>query len=700
MQLLFQAITEVQQAYISGKYTPERLFENLLHALLSTTGSQCGFIGKVTKAVDTQRHAPTLEMYTVVQAQDDACPTDKQGIHTLVQQYCQQIVVSQQVLIQQNIKVPNAKATCIAALKELVCIPLVVENEVIGIYGVAHKTTGYTREEIDLLAPLTATCAMLVKGIEQQRQLKRQRLNDNNYYLEQTLLQLKKHQVNFKKVKKIAKLAHWEWYPETSKVVWSRQAYHIFEVDFFTFEPTLDNILAYIDKEDVPKVFQKNERLIKEGVCEPDTIKIITQKGNVKYLHTEAVEIKKNIDGRVIKLLGIMQDITHQKTQEIQLKENLAKTQELNEQLLIKENELEKNYSQLGKYTKFLEETRQKLKVSEQKYKYLFDKNPLPMLVVDSETLQFLNVNRAARTLYGYTVKEFKQMTALDIRPKTVEKDFLSILNHLNSRRKLTHNGIWQHLTRKKKIIDVEIFSHSLEYEGKLATLFLVNDVTQRVLMQRKLSESQAHLQSILDATYQAYLLIGVNHKVLKFNRVADQMVKRYFYKKIIEGDSILDYVGEMNKEDFKDHFQRAFNGEKVLIQRPLNINEYQAYVDVQYLPAYNKYGKIFAVAFVLTDITERKKAEEERQELLKNLANFAFITSHNLRRPLANVLGLVSLFDTEDDDFNRMLIEKLKYSARELDKIIYDMNDLLKHKELKGFMPPLSSRESPDNIP
>ncbi|MEM9981829.1 MAG: PAS domain S-box protein, partial [Bacteroidota bacterium] len=326
--------------------------------------------------------------------------------------------------------------------------------------------------------------------------------------------------------------------------------------------------------------------------------------------------------------------------------------------------------------------------------------NPLPMLVVDSETLQFLNVNRAARTLYGYTVKEFKQMTALDIRPKTVEKDFLSILNYLHSRRKLTHNGIWQHLTRKKKIIDVEIFSHSLEYEGKLATLFLVNDVTQRVLMQRKLSESQAHLQSILDATYQAYLLIGVNHKVLKFNRVADQMVQRYFHEKIKEGDSILDYVGEENKEDFKKHFLRAFNGEKVLIQRPLNINEYQAYVDVQYLPAYNKYGKIFAVAFVLTDITERKKAEEERQELLKNLANFAFITSHNLRRPLANVLGLVSLFDTEDDDFNRMLIEKLKFSARELDKIIYDMNDLLKHKELKGFMPPLSRRGSPDNIP
>ena len=58
------------------------------------------------------------------------------------------------------------------------------------------------------------------------------------------------------------------------------------------------------------------------------------------------------------------------------------------------------------------------LERSEERYRLLFEANPLPMWVYDAETLRFLAVNEAAVRHYGYTRSEFLAMTITDIRPR------------------------------------------------------------------------------------------------------------------------------------------------------------------------------------------------------------------------------------------------------------------------------------------
>ena len=55
------------------------------------------------------------------------------------------------------------------------------------------------------------------------------------------------------------------------------------------------------------------------------------------------------------------------------------------------------------------------LKESEQRYRSMFEANPVPMWVFDRETLRFLDVNDAAIDHYGYTREEFLQMTIQEI---------------------------------------------------------------------------------------------------------------------------------------------------------------------------------------------------------------------------------------------------------------------------------------------
>lgn len=79
-------------------------------------------------------------------------------------------------------------------------------------------------------------------------------------------------------------------------------------------------------------------------------------------------------------------------------------------------------------------------------------------------------------------------------------------------------------------------------------------------------------------------------------------------------------------------------------------------------------------------------KSKEKLVEKNKSLEEYAFITSHNLRRPLANILGLVQLFDGKksDDDLNKEVIEKLKTSAEQLDEVIKHTAKVLNKENAK----------------
>jgi PAS domain S-box-containing protein len=53
---------------------------------------------------------------------------------------------------------------------------------------------------------------------------------------------------------------------------------------------------------------------------------------------------------------------------------------------------------------------------------------------------------------------------------------------------------------------------------------------------------------------------------------------------------------------------------------------------------------------FILSiDITERKKAEEKKIEYMNGLEEMLFITSHKVRQPITQMLGMVSLLNKEE---------------------------------------------------
>ena len=76
----------------------------------------------------------------------------------------------------------------------------------------------------------------------------------------------------------------------------------------------------------------------------------------------------------------------------------------------------------------------------------------------------------------------------------------------------------------------------------------------------------------------------------------------------------------------------------------------------------------------VVNNITAHRKAQNKLIKQDNTLREIAQLSSHDLRGPVASILGLVSLFDDEnlDVNLNNLIIENLKECATNLDKVIH----------------------------
>jgi len=120
------------------------------------------------------------------------------------------------------------------------------------------------------------------------------------------------------------------------------------------------------------------------------------------------------------------------------------------------------------------------LKVSEDKYKTLFYKSPLPKWIYDENTLQFLEVNDKAIEMYGYSQEEFQAMTIKDIRPVEDIPELMEEIDDVRKYPDVYRGAQWRHVKKNGEIIDVLVTGHTIMVEGRKARMVAIVDITER----------------------------------------------------------------------------------------------------------------------------------------------------------------------------------------------------------------------------
>lgn len=163
------------------------------------------------------------------------------------------------------------------------------------------------------------------------------------------------------------------------------------------------------------------------------------------------------------------------------------------------------------------ERTRQMVQIEEGKrrYRLLFELNPFPTWVYDTETLRFVAVNDAMVAGYGWSRDELLSMDVMAIRdPGEAQplRDFLAGWGNRSG-----NAGVWRHRRKDGSLLWADISTHSIELDGKRCRMVIAHDITrqreaqERLLLLQRAVESSMNGIIIADAQAPDMPVIYVN---------------------------------------------------------------------------------------------------------------------------------------------------------------------------------------------
>jgi PAS domain S-box-containing protein len=206
---------------------------------------------------------------------------------------------------------------------------------------------------------------------------------------------------------------------------------------------------------------------------------------------------------------------------------------------------------------------------------------------------------------------------------------------------------------------------------------------------EQALRMSEANLSAIIENTTDLVYSLDTDLKFITFNQIFKTTIKAVYGFDIEQGVSILNSLFGFNvemAEKWTGIYARALNGEAQQFVNEYAFGEGKVYLSYSINPI-REAGNVIGLSCFSRDITSQKLLEIEREKITadllqrnKALEQFTYIISHNLRAPVANIIGLSALSGALEIENNEVgeIISNIGRSANKLDEVISDLNQVL----------------------
>lgn len=215
-----------------------------------------------------------------------------------------------------------------------------------------------------------------------------------------------------------------------------------------------------------------------------------------------------------------------------------------------------------------------------------------------------------------------------------------------------------------------------------------LRDITKEKLDELSLIQSEANMRSVFENTDLHIILLDNNLKIVSYNSNAHNQAIKVFGKALTVGSSAFSYFPKDRWPLIRGIIEKVKNGETVDYETIYDLTEGgKNWFDVRWTGIFNEQREHLGLILTLKNITEKKNADLEREKMTndllrrnQDLEQFTYIISHNLRAPVANIIGLANLLgycEFTDDDCAGT-INALTTAVNNLDRVIIDLNTIL----------------------
>ncbi len=303
------------------------------------------------------------------------------------------------------------------------------------------------------------------------------------------------------------------------------------------------------------------------------------------------------------------------------------------------------------------------LKESEDFRKTIFENSTIPIVVMDSRTLEYIDLNAAAVKVFGFDYKEhILGKTPIELSPSNQNDGTSSKIKAMDYLEKVKNEGAvsfeWLHQKPNGDLWDAEVHLLSFELDNKLFYQFSIIDITERKKVEKELTDSELRYRTIFeDAQVGIYQttpegeILQANPALLKmlgFNS-KDELCKRNLNNgTAFNSKKRSDFIQAISKEGFVKDYESDWlkqSGEYITVRENSRI-VLNAKEEIDYFEGF------------VVDISEQKKTQEELKK-----------SEEKYRLLMDNLNEAIMVVDNDDriQYVNKKFTEKLGYLLEEI---------------------------------
>lgn len=464
----------------------------------------------------------------------------------------------------------------------------------------------------------------------------------------------------FGKAEHLAGFGTWRLDLETGELEWSQGYYRLLGYEPGEVEPSQENFFRNIHPDDVPDVqYNFNSAIELKQPAEVD-FRVIGKGGVIKYLQAQ-MEFEPDNQGGPGHIIGFGQNITRSKLAQLEVEQKVAELKEAHERQTGILNALPANVVLLNENCK--------------------------IVAVNESWRKLTNANNLGIPRYGIgynymTISE--KATGVDTATgREITRGVMSVITGAARTFTMEYS-----CTIQQQKVWFQLIAAPLTDTTQKGAVILHIDITSRKLDEQSRHRADANLRTIFENTDIAYVLCDAEHHVVSYNNRASDLCFEQSGKILKSGSYAFTYFPKNRVPRMQEAIKKAKKNEMVSYETSYELADGSTkWYDVQWagITGENKENMGYLLAF--KDITERKLSDMERVRVTndlvqrnKDLEQFTYIVSHNLRAPVANIIGLsqlLNILDLDDTEYEEVKLA-LHTAITALDSTIIDLNHIL----------------------